>query len=94
MVVGFAIAEAVSHWLLNAVAWIRSQVRSYRIYGGEYGTEVGFLCVFWFPLPVLIPPTSPHTVIKLSLMLYSLNMGSVAKQPTKKHTWLNIADTI
>jgi hypothetical protein len=94
VVVGFVIAEPVSHRLLTAVASIQSQVRSYGIYGGQCGTEVGFLQVFLFPLPILIPPTPPHLLINLSLMLYSLNMDSVAEQLTKKHTLLNIVDFI
>jgi hypothetical protein len=29
--------------------------------GGQYGTGVGFLRVLQFPLPILIPPTAPHS---------------------------------
>jgi hypothetical protein len=56
---GRAIAQAVSHWLPTAAAWVRSQVRSCGICGGQSGTEAGFLRVLRFPLPILTPPTVP-----------------------------------
>jgi hypothetical protein len=47
---GRAIAQA---------AWVRAQVRSCGICGGQSGTGARFLPVLRFPLPILIPPTAP-----------------------------------
>jgi hypothetical protein len=52
-----AIAQAVSLRLPTAAARVRAQVSLCGIYSGQSGTEVGFLRVLWFPLPILIPPT-------------------------------------
>jgi hypothetical protein len=51
-------AQAVSHSLPTEAARVRSQIRSC---GGRSGTETGFLPVLGVPLPILIPPTAPHT---------------------------------
>jgi hypothetical protein len=32
-----------------------------------------------FPLPIIIPPTAPHSIIILSSTLYSLDTDSVVK---------------
>jgi hypothetical protein len=40
---GHAIAQAVSCQLPNMVVWVRAQVRSYGICGGQSVTGVGFL---------------------------------------------------
>jgi hypothetical protein len=37
------------------------QVRSCGICGGQSGTGAGFLAVLRFPLPILIPPSAPHS---------------------------------
>jgi hypothetical protein len=58
---GRAIAQAVSRRLPTAAARVRAQVRSCGICGGQRGTGIGFLRVLRFPLPVLIPPTAPHS---------------------------------
>jgi hypothetical protein len=42
-------------------ARVRSEVRSCWICGGQSGIEAGFLLVLRFPLPILIPPTAPHS---------------------------------
>jgi hypothetical protein len=44
-----------------AAARARSQVRSCGICAGQSGTGAGFLRVLRFPLPILIPPTTPHS---------------------------------
>jgi hypothetical protein len=61
LAVGRAIAQAVSSRLATAAARVRSQVRSCGICGGQSGTGTGFLRVLRLPLPILIPPTTPHS---------------------------------
>jgi hypothetical protein len=54
-------AQAVSRRLLTAVARVRAQIRSCEDCGGQSGIGVGFLRVLQFLLPILIPPTAPHS---------------------------------
>jgi hypothetical protein len=56
-----AIAQAVSRRLPTAAGRVRVQVRSRGICSGQSGTGAGFLRVHRFPLPILIPPTAPHS---------------------------------
>jgi hypothetical protein len=58
---GRAIVQAVSRRLPTAAARVRSQARSHGIFGGQSGTGPGSLRVLRFPLPILIPPTAPHS---------------------------------
>jgi hypothetical protein len=58
---GCAIAQAVNHWLPIVAAQVQSQVRSWRICGAQSSTGAGLLPLLWFPLPILIPPTVPHS---------------------------------
>jgi hypothetical protein len=56
-----AIAEAVSWRLPMAAARVRAHVRSCGICGGQSDTGADFLQVLRFPLPIIIPPTAPHS---------------------------------
>jgi hypothetical protein len=58
---------------------ILSKVKSCWIYGGQSCTEAGYLRILRFPLPVLLPPAAPHSLIILSSTLYSLDTVSVVK---------------
>jgi hypothetical protein len=58
---GRAIAQPVSCRLPTAAARVRAQVRSCGICGERSGTVTDFLRVLWFPLPIFIPPTAPHS---------------------------------
>jgi hypothetical protein len=57
---GRAIVEAVSRWLLTAAAWVQSRIWSSGICGGQGGVGAGFLRVLRFPL-AFIPPNSPSS---------------------------------
>jgi hypothetical protein len=52
---GYTIAQAVSHWLFTAAAQVQTQVRPKGICGGQIGAGAGFLWVLQFPLPILFP---------------------------------------
>jgi hypothetical protein len=67
------LTEAVSRRLPTAAARVRSQVRS-------YGTGAGFLRVLRFPLPILIPPTSPYSSSSIIRGWY--NRTTVADVPS------------
>jgi hypothetical protein len=69
---GRAIAQAVSRRIVISAAPVGSHVMSC---GGQSGTVAGFL----FPLPVLIPPTAPHSLSILMSALCSLDTDSVVK---------------
>jgi hypothetical protein len=53
-----AMAHAVSRWLPTAAAWVRAQVWSCGICGGQSGTRAGFLRVLRFLPPIFIPACS------------------------------------
>jgi hypothetical protein len=44
-----------------------------------YGGQNNFLRNLTIPLPILIPPTTPHPLTILSSTLYSLNTESIVK---------------
>jgi hypothetical protein len=54
-------AQAVSGRLSTEANRVRAQVRSCGICGGEGDTVADFLRVLRFSLPILIPPTAPHS---------------------------------
>jgi hypothetical protein len=56
-----AIAQAVIHRLLTAEPRVRAKVTSCGICAWQISTGAGFLPVLRFPLPILIPPTAPHS---------------------------------
>jgi hypothetical protein len=58
---GRATAQAVSHWLPTAAAWVCAWVSSSGFCCGQSGAEAGFLWVLRFPLPIFIPPNSPSS---------------------------------
>jgi hypothetical protein len=68
---GRATAQAASRWLPTVAARFRAQVKSRGICDGQNGTEAGFLRVFRFPLPILIPPTAPHSSSSISRGWYN-----------------------
>jgi hypothetical protein len=59
--VGCAIAQAVSRRFPTVAARVQALVRSCGICDEQSGTGAGFLRVLQFPLPFLIPPTTPHS---------------------------------
>jgi hypothetical protein len=59
--IGRVIAQADIRRLPMAAARVRAQVSSCEICGWQSGTGAGFLRVLRFPLPILIPPTAPHS---------------------------------
>jgi hypothetical protein len=63
ILIGHAIAQAVTRWLPTAAARVRAQVRSCGICGGLSGIGAGFLRVLQFPLPILIPPNALYSSI-------------------------------
>jgi hypothetical protein len=58
---GRVIARKISRRLPTMAVRVRARVRSCGICGGLSGTGADFLWVFRFPLPILIPPTAPHS---------------------------------
>jgi hypothetical protein len=58
---GRAIAQAASRRLPTSATRVRAHIRSCGICGGQSSTGAGFFQVLRFPLPILIPPTAPHS---------------------------------
>jgi hypothetical protein len=90
---GRAIVQAVSRQVSTAAGRVRARLRLRGIFGGQSGTGVGFLRVLRFHLPILVPPTAPHSS---STIRGSYNGKTVADVPSglrlthpKKLTKLN-----
>jgi hypothetical protein len=66
-------------WLSNSAVRVRAQVGSCGICGRRSGTGARFVWVHWFPLPILIPPTAPHS----SSMIRGWNNRPVSGRRTK-----------
>jgi hypothetical protein len=60
IIVGRAVAQAISRWLPTAAAWVRARAAC-GVCGGRSGTGAGFLRVLRFPLPIIIPPIAPSS---------------------------------
>jgi hypothetical protein len=69
------------HQLLTAAALVRHQVNSCRIYGGQSGTERGFLRVLVTPLPIHIVTTASHllTILLTVQEYFEMNLRSRLK---------------
>jgi hypothetical protein len=65
-------ALVVSYQIHTAVVWVKPC-------GIQSGTGTGFLQVFWFRLPILIPPTAPHLLIMLPSMPYTFDIKVTVK---------------
>jgi hypothetical protein len=68
--------------MLTMAAWAQSQ-------SGHVGFMVDNVALVWviselleFPLPAIIPPATPHSLIILPMALHSLNADSANKQAT------------
>jgi hypothetical protein len=57
---GYGSLELIHLW--HSTKWLRLQVGSCGIYGRQNDNGTGFLWVFCFPLPILIPPIAPYSL--------------------------------
>jgi hypothetical protein len=71
--------RAACRRVLITAAQIPFQVKPRGICGGQSDIGAGFLQVLRFPLPVLIAPTAPYSLIILSSTLYNLSINSFVK---------------
>jgi hypothetical protein len=83
------IAQAVSRRRPTATDRVRVQVRLCGICGGQRDTGVDFLRVLRFPLPILIPPTAPHSALPsgagtMGQLVADVPSGLTPTQETKK----------
>jgi hypothetical protein len=81
---GRAIAQAVSCRLTTAVIRVRAQVRSCGICGAQSDSGTGFLRVIRFLLPILIPPTIPHSSYIIR-DLYNRPVSGLRNKWTQSH---------
>jgi hypothetical protein len=82
---GRVIAQAVSRRLTTAAAPVRAQVRSCGICGGQSVIGAGFFQVLRFPLPILIPPTAPHSSSSIIRGWYNRTISGRRTKWTRSH---------
>jgi hypothetical protein len=80
---GRAIAQTVSRRLPTAAARVRAQVKSCGTCCEQNGTGAGFLRVLQFPLPILIPPTAPHSSSSSSSIIWGWYKRPISGRRTK-----------
>jgi hypothetical protein len=85
ILVGRAVAQAVSRRLPTEAARVRAQVKSCAICGGQSGTGAGFLRVLRFPLPIPIPPTAPHSSSSIIRGCYNKSVNGRRTKWTQSH---------
>jgi hypothetical protein len=78
-------AHEVSSRLLTAAARVRVQVKSCGICGGQSGTWKGFLLVLRFPLPIIPPPTAPHSSSSIIWGWYNRPISGQRTKWTQSH---------
>jgi hypothetical protein len=83
-----AIAQVVSCRLPTTAAPFRAQIMSCGICGGQSGTGVAFLWVLRFPLPILIPPTVPHSSSSIVRVWYNRPINGRRAKWTQFHPTL------
>jgi hypothetical protein len=81
-------SQAVSRRLPTEAARVRVQVRSCGICGGQSGTGACFLRLLRLPLPILIPPTTPHSSLSsgsdtIDQLCPAYQVDSVSPHPKK-----------
>jgi hypothetical protein len=68
---GRGVAQTDSRRLSNAAARVHARVGYSEICCGKGATGLGFFRVLWFLLPMLTPPTAPHSVSSMVWGSYS-----------------------
>jgi hypothetical protein len=83
--VGHVIAQTISRGLPTRAARVRAQVKSCSICSGQSGVGAGFLRVFRFPLPILIPPSAPHSSPSIIRVWYNRPISGRRTKWTQSH---------
>jgi hypothetical protein len=80
---------SIPEWSTPATR-VLSHVRSYEIYVGRSGIGAGSLRIARFPLPIVIPPSAPHSLIFLPVLIRtsSLHNKQTNEFPTETSSWL------